>query len=157
MGRRELARLLRQVGGGGSEGLAGRLQSLLLPPHLGQGALAGDGLDAPHARRDAALADYLEQADVAGALHMGAAAELDGVFAAFDPAHAHHPHLGAVFLAEQGQGALAAGRLDGHDLLGHLRVQEYLLVHHVLDGAQLLRRERRGVGEIEAQTASLHQ
>ena len=43
---------------------------------IGQRVVAGHGLDPAHPRRDAALGDDLEEADVAGALHMGAAAEL---------------------------------------------------------------------------------
>ena len=44
--------------------------------------LAGQRLDAAHAGGDRAFADDLEQADIAGAAHMGAAAELDRIGAA---------------------------------------------------------------------------
>ena len=58
-------------------------------------ARAGDRLDAAHALRDAGLAEDLEQADVAGAAHVGAAAELDRLAADRDDAHRV-----AVLLAE---------------------------------------------------------
>src|SRR5206468_1735945 len=50
---------------------------------------AGHGLDAPHALRDAGLAEDLEQPDVASAPHVGAAAELERLAA--DPARPASP------------------------------------------------------------------
>ena len=62
-------------------------------------------LDAAHAGRDRAFADDRDEADVAGAADMGAAAQLDRigalVVAVLDRAHGDDAHLVAVFLAEQ--------------------------------------------------------
>jgi hypothetical protein len=50
------------------------LQDFLAPPNRFERALPGEGLDTPHAGRHSALAFEFEQADIAGAPHMGAAA-----------------------------------------------------------------------------------
>src|SRR3546814_2686655 len=67
--------------------------------------LAGQRLDTAHAGGHRALVDDLEQADVAGAAHMGAAAELDRIIPVAELAHGEHADLVAVFLAEQRHGA----------------------------------------------------
>src|SRR5207247_8770390 len=66
--------------------------------HPGKRSLAGGRLDATHARRDAALRRDLEEADVAGAGDVRAAAQLAR------GADVQNAHLVAVFLAEQGHG-----------------------------------------------------
>ena len=72
-------------------------------------AFGRDGLDAPHARGHAALAQDLENADVAGARDVRAAAQLHR-----ELAHAQHAHVLLVFLAEQRDGAFGHGRVVGH-------------------------------------------
>ena len=91
-------------------------------------ALGGDGFDAAHARRHAALAHDLEDADVAGARHVRAAAQLHR-----EIAHAQHAHVFLVFLAEQRDGAFRDGGVVGHlaRLGGGVRAD--LFVHQPLD------------------------
>ena len=58
----------------------GRLaHALVLRGEIGARAIAGQRLDAADAGGDRAFADDLEQADIAGAPHMRAAAELDRI------------------------------------------------------------------------------
>ena len=87
-------------------------------------ALARERLDAAHAGGDRAFADDLEQADIAGAAHMGAAAQLDriGVLrlgARLALAHADDADLFAVFLAEQRQRALGDRLVGTHQMRLH--------------------------------------
>ena len=94
---------------------------------------AGDRLDAAQVGADRALADDLDQTDVAGRAHVRAAAQLDR------RSRLEHAHDVAVLVAEEGDGALRLGVA-----LGHLRgtdrgVGEGLGVDHRLD----LRRSRR--------------
>ena len=100
--------------------------------------LAGERLEAAHAGGDAAVADHGNQADVAGAPHMRAAAELDRpaervatllrIFA-----HGDDAHLVAVFLAEQRAGAGGAGIVERHQPRGDGRVLQHDVVGDVLD------------------------
>ena len=53
--------------------------ALILRREIRARALAGERLDAADARSNRALANDLEQADIAGPPHMRAAAQLDGV------------------------------------------------------------------------------
>src|SRR5581483_2776592 len=85
---------LRGFGRAGSERGGDLAQRLFLLAHKGFGAGTGDDLDAAEAGADRALAHDLEQSDVAGAAHMGAAAELGremrlaaGIVAHRDDAH----------------------------------------------------------------------
>ena len=68
-------------------------------------AVAGQRLDASHAGRDARVGDAGDQSDVAGAPHMGAAAQLDRpaerVAAGFP--HRHDAHL-VVFTGSTARG-----------------------------------------------------
>ena len=84
---------------------------------IGQRIAAGDGFNAPHARGHAAFAGDLEQANVAGALHVRAAAQLA---AAADVKHAHRL---AILLAKQHGRAGFLGRFDVHHagLRGRIR------------------------------------
>ena len=70
-------------------------------------AFAGQRLDAAHAGGDRAFRQDREQADVAEAAHMRAAAQFDriGLSASIVVAHGQHAHLVAIFLAEQRLGA----------------------------------------------------
>ena len=63
----------------------------------GQRLAPGHRFDAAHASGDAFLGDDAQHADVAGAHHMGAAAEFHREAAA----HGEQPHALAVLLAEQ--------------------------------------------------------
>ena len=116
-----------------------------------QGGLPGQRLHPAHAGRHAALGDQLEQADIAGAANVGAAAQLDRV------AHLHHPHPVAVFLAEQGDGANVHGLLHAHFADHHLVVGAHLAVHLALDRRQLAGIHRLEVGKVEAQAVGRHQ
>ena len=101
--------------------MRGLVQTALLGIDVIQRTLPGDRLDPAHAGRDTALGQDLEHADVAGAAHMGTAAQLGR-----GAAHAQHAHLGFVVGAD-------------------------LRVHLTLDGGQLGRGHRLEVREVEAQ------
>src|SRR5581483_7243666 len=107
-------------------------------------ALAGRGLDAADAGRDAALGIDLEESDVAGARDVRAAAE----FAR--GADVEHAHLVAVLLAEEHHGAGALRLLDRHDLRARRRVLQDLGVDARLDLADLLLAHRLAMREVEA-------
>ena len=101
------------------EALAGLAQLVLELAQVVERARAGDRLDAAHALRDAGLADDLEQADVAGAAHVRAAAELDRL-----AADRHDAHLVAVLLAEdRDRAALLAPRSIGSTSIDRVAVR----------------------------------
>src|SRR6267378_2449376 len=97
-----------------------------------------------------------DQADIAGATHMGAAAQFHRPaerVAAVLPiglAHRYHAHLVAVFFAEQRPGAGVAGIVHRHQPGGDLVIFQHHVVGDILDAAQFLRRDRLGMHEVEA-------
>ena len=95
----------------GARGGHGRVEQAEALLREGLRGLAGDGLDAPHARADGPLAGDDEAADLPGGPAVRAAAELVAV--ALDPDGAHGL---AVLLVEEGVGA-------GLDGLGHAHVR----------------------------------
>ena len=137
--RRPLA-LLLAVGGLDPQGADDGREVVALAADLGQGAGAGQRLDAAHARGDAALGLDEEEADLAGVAHVGAAAELEA-----EAGHVDHAHALAVLLAEErhragGDRLLVAAPAD----LGR-HGAAHPLVDPVLDLA-LLAREHGAVG-----------
>ena len=120
-------------------------------------ARAGQRLDAAHAGGDAAVGDARDQADVAGAAHMRAAAQLDrpaeriAAAAVRILAHRHDAHLVAVFLAEQRARAGGARVVERHQPRRHRRVLQHIVVGDVLDPLDLLGRHRLRMREVEAQ------
>ena len=111
---------------------------------------AAQRLDAAHPGRDAALGDDFEQADVAAARDMRAAAQLKRF------PHANGAHARVVFLAEQRLRTVGLGRVQIHNRRFGRRVGADGAVDLLLDGRQLRLLERRGVGEIEAQSLRLN-
>ena len=105
----------------------------------------GQRLDAAHAGGDRALADHRDQADVAGAAHMGAAAQLDRpaerILAVLAGALAHRDDadLVAIFLAEQRAGAGLARLVHAHQARGDLVVLQHHVVGDVLDAGEFFR------------------
>ncbi|MGY4377625.1 hypothetical protein ACVWZ3_005264 [Bradyrhizobium sp. i1.3.6] len=99
-----------------------------------------------------------DQADVAGALHMGAAAELDGpaerVGAALPrgPAHRDDADLVAILFAEQRARAGLARFIDSHHACRDFVVLQHHVVGDVLDAGKLFRRDRLRMHEVETQT-----
>ena len=124
---------------------------------IGEGLLAGQRLDPAHAGRGRAVAEQHEQPDIAGPFHMGAAAELDRIGVAVSAlagrrlAHRHHPHLVAVFFAEQRLGAELAGLVDRQHPGLHRRVLADVGVDLQRDVLELLGRQRLVMAEIEPQ------
>ncbi len=111
-----------------------------------QRTFAGHGLDAAHARGDACLVRDLEDADVARAVDVRAAAELDR-----EVAEVQHAHLVAVLLAEQRHGTRLHGVVVAHQLRVGRHVAADLAVDDALDLGKLLRSHGLVVREVEAQ------
>src|SRR5436190_1559287 len=123
----------------------------------------GQRLDAAHARSDRALADDGDQADVAGAPHVGAAAKLDrpaecvAALLARALAHRDDADLIAILLAEQGAGASLARLVHRHQARGDLVILQHHLVGDVLNTRKLFRTDRLRMHEVEAQPVRRHQ
>ena len=113
--------------------------------------MAGDGLDAAHAGGHAGFRHHLEQADVAGARHMGAAAQLAAA------ANIEHPHVVAVFLAKQHHRAGLLGRLDVHHPRLRRRVGQDFGVNAGFDVPDFRVAERPVVGIVKACAFRIHQ
>ena len=114
--------------------------------------LARDGLDAAHAGGHAALGENLHHAQLAGALGVATAAELNAV------AKLHDAHLVAVLLAEEGDGAQFLGLLDGGvAMVLQGQVLSDLIVHQSLHLAQFLGCHLLEVREVEAQVFGRHE
>ena len=115
---------------------------------LPQRALAGDGFDAAHAGRDAAFVDDLAEPDVAGALHVRAAAQ----FAA-EAGHSDHANLSPYFSPNSAMAPVAIAWSSGITFGLDLRVPEDLLVHEPLHFVDFGLVHRGVVREVEAQPA----
>ena len=115
---------------------------------------AGYDLDAPHAGGDRAFRKDAEQADIAGPPDMGAAAQFGRIevagLAGRQRPHRDDPHLFAVFLAEQGERPGLDGGVRRHQAGRHVAVGADAAVHIVLDGGDVVGRQRLRVAEIEA-------
>ena len=118
---------------------------------VGQRVVAGDGLDAPDAGGHAAFGDDLEQADVAAALHMRAAAQLAA------GADVEHAHLVAVLLAEQHHRAELLRLVERQHARLRGGVGQHLGVDQGLDLADLRIGDRRVVREVEARALGVDQ
>ena len=141
----------------------GRLaHALILLGEVASRALPGQRLDAADAGGDGAFANDLEETDIAGAVHMGAAAELDGIGMAAFPArlalaHGDDADLVAIFLAEQRQRALGDGLVGAHQMgLDHGILKDDV-VGEVLDGAKLGLGHRPGMRKVESEAPGLDQ
>ena len=121
-------------------------QQVIIRFDLQHGGCARDRLDAAHAGGDAAFAHDLEEADIAGARDVRAAAELGR-----EVPETEHPHVAVVFLAEERHRA----RCDGIVIRHHARIRRGVgadfSVHELFDVAQFRRRHGLEVREIEAQ------
>ena len=129
-------------------------ERLTLPPQIVEDSGAGQCLNAARARRHAAFGSNLEQADVTGAPHVRAAAELARIAAV---AHGHHAYVVAIFLAEQRHGAGIDGCVKVHHLRLHFLVGQNVLVDQVFDVEHILLTEARVMREIKAQPVRRHQ
>ena len=102
-------------------------EDLLAPANRLERALPGKGLDPAHAGGDTGFGLELEQPDVAGAAHVGAAAQLDR-----EVAHPDDTHDVAILVAEERQRAglerVVVGHLFGRDrgVLADARVDLFL-------------------------------
>ena len=121
------------------------------------GMTPGQRLDAADAGGDRAFAGHRNQADIAGAADMGAAAQFHrpakrvlAVLAGL-PAHRHHADLVAVFLAEQRARAGFAGVVDAHQPRRDLVILQHHVVGDILDAGEFFRRDRLRMHEVEAQ------
>ena len=123
----------------------------------------GQRLDAAHAGGHRAFAGHGNEANIAGAAHMGAAAQFDRPAERVRPlgagllAHRDHADLVAVFFAEQRARAGFAGVVDRHQPRRDLVVFEHHLVGDVLDAGEFFRRDRLRMHEVEAQPIRRHQ
>ena len=87
-------------------------------------------LDAPQAGPDAAFGNHPEDPDLAGVVHVGAAAKLKAKGRLPDPDGADDF---AVFFAEEGDGPLLDGLLEGHKLRDNGQVLPDLFVNQALN------------------------
>src|SRR5690606_20590284 len=146
------SQLFQHVVAAALDQLRGFLELLFGGIQVGQREFAGNRFDAAHTGGYAAFAGDLEQADVTGALDVGAATQLDGETAA----HAQHTHLVAVLFTEQRHGAARLGRLDISLLDIHRRVLANLGVDPIFQRLDLLGLDRLEVTEVETQTLAVH-
>ncbi len=114
--------------------------------------VSGKRLDAPHARGNRAFTGDGNQANIAGAIYMRAAAEFDrpaeGV--AYALAHDDNSNFVSVFLTKQRACACFASIVHGHQTCVDGIVFENDVVGDVLNAAQLIRRDRLLMHEVEA-------
>ena len=116
--------------------------------------VAGRGLDATHAGRDRAFADDTDEPDVAGATHMGPAAELHRPSQSVGArqigfTHGDDANFVAVFLTEQRPGSRLHRLVGCHYVRGDLGVAQHLRVGEILDLGDLLLVHRLGMREVE--------
>ena len=90
--------------------------------------------------------DDLEEADIAGAADVGAAAEFLAEIGNHD-----HANIGSVFLAEERHRAGGDGLIERHDVGGHFGVAKNLFVDEALDFGDFGGIDRGVVAEIETQ------
>lgn len=112
----------------------------MLPGQEAEGVHADERLDPAHAGADRRLGEDLDEAELGGAGHVRAAAQLAGVVADLDD-----PDPLAVLLAEQRHGADPARLLLGGDEGVHLEVGQEHLVDLLLHVVQHARRHPVGV------------
>src|SRR5688572_29050071 len=151
---------LREIGGKSLQRRRRLVQQALLLGDVGFRRRAGHRFDAAHAGADRAFADDLEQADVAGAPHMGAAAQLgreDLVLVGRLAAHRDDADLVAVFLAEQRHRAGFDRGLRRHQARLHRLVVTDTVVDLALHHRDVLGAHRLAVTEVEAQAIGRHQ
>ena len=110
---------------------------------IGQRVRTSHRLDTPHTSGHAAFSHHLEQADIARALHMGAAAQ----FAA--GADVQHAHGFAIFFAKQHHGAGFLGAVDVHHAGFRGAVGQDFRVHAGFDLADLRVRHGCVVRKVE--------
>ena len=102
----------------------------------GQHAITADRLDAANTSRNAGFRDDFEQANVTGAGHMGATTQLARA------SNIQHPNLIAIFFAKQGHDTALDRIVKTHELSLGVCVGQYLGIHHCLDSAHLIGRDR---------------
>ena len=127
---------------------------------VGEGGGARDGLDAAHSGGGGLFDGDFEDADVAGAADVRAAAKLLAVKAArrrgIGNRHDAHILLG-IAVAEEGQRAGSERVVDRGDVGLDLGVEQNFVVHLLLDVAQFGGINRGEVRKIEAQACRLDQ
>jgi len=89
---------------------------------IADGGFARNGLDAAHARGNAALIDDLQEPDIAGAVYVRSART-----ALAEIRDADDAHLVTVFLAKQSHGACSDSLVKRHDFGFDLHVAQDLL------------------------------
>ena len=112
--------------------------------HVGEGDIAGDRLDAADSRRHTAFGGNRENADIAGALDVGAAAQFTR------RADIDHAHLVTVFFAEEHHCAGFLRLLDRHHAQLAIDVFEDFGVDDILDAADFLVGQRTVMHEVKA-------
>ena len=107
---------------------------------------SGLGFDTAHTSRDTGLRHDPEQADVPRMTTMRSAAEF---FA--ERFNSHHPHLLAIFIAEEGQRALGHSILNAHHLGRDPLVLPHLVVHDRFNFIDIAGGQRSEMGKVESQ------
>ena len=146
------AQLVAEFGTGAAEQVGGFAQALLLGRDMVERALPAHRLDPAHAGGHATFGHDLEQADVARAGDVRAAAKLGRGLA-----HAQHAHALAVLLAEQGHRAEVERFLHVHVVDFGRMVAADLGIDLALDQRQFVGADRLEVREVEAQAIGCDQ
>jgi len=149
---KHLLQLVEQLGLAATEQCRDLDESLLLLRNVGHCCSTGNRFDAAHARSDTAFGQDFEQPDIAGATHVGSAAQLGR-----ECTHAQHPYPLAVFFAEQGHGTEIERLLHVHLMHFGLGVATDLRIDQGFDLRQLRAAHRLEMGKVEAQPLRRHQ
>ena len=114
-------------------------------------SLAGQGFYAAHARADRTFRYNLEDADIAGRLHMRTAAKLNGVIAPFTAlaAHGKYAHLVAILFAEQRKRPGRNCIVRRHQTCTDLFVGANFLIHLGFHRSDVFLAQWLGMGKIE--------
>ena len=133
--------------GGRFQRKRGMMNLLFRLLHVRQRRVAGQRLDAPNARRDAAFAEQLEQADFAGGSGMRPATQFHA-----QARNLHDAHLFAVFVLKKGERAHVKRLIQRGFRRLHDGIRANAIVHDGFDTLRVLAVNRGKVDKIEAET-----
>ena len=133
------------------EHCSGLAHSVFQGLQIDQCVFTGDSFNTAYTCSHTTFRHHLEQANVTGRLHMGAAAQLAAA------ANVQHTHHLAVLLAKQHDRTGFLGAVDVHHPRLGAGVGQDFGVHLRLNAANLLGRDRRVVGEVKTGALGIDQ